>query len=185
MKNILNITVLFSLVFLMFSCRGNDVPEDIHEHEEIEKVTLTVTESGNTGNVQIISYIGGNADSPLMLENGKTYSVSIDFFHKHDGEYESMLDEIIEEKDQHFITYEFGGITANLMRTDGDVVRNDGKKLGLKTEWSITSAPVSAKVFIKLYHQSVAVDDHFPSASNQQGKVTGGEADADIKIDIQ
>ncbi len=185
MKNILNLTILFSSILLIFSCRGNDIPEDIHEHEEIEKVTLTVTEKGNTANVQNITYIGGNSDSPLTLENGKTYSVSVDFFHKHDDHYHSMLDEMIEEKDHHFITYEFGGITADLIRTTNDVMRSDGKKLGLKTEWTIKSVPVSAKVFIKLYHQSVTVDDHFPSASNQQGKVTGGEADADIKIDIQ
>ena len=185
MKNILNIAVLFSLSFLILTCRGNDIPEDIHEHEEIEKVTLSVTEKDNTGNVQTITYIGGNADSPLTLENGKTYSVSVDFFHKHDDHYHSMLNEITEEKDQHFITYEFGGITADLLRTADDVTRSDGKKLGLRTEWSITSAPVSAKVFIKLYHQPLAVDDHFPSVSNQQGKVTGGGADADIKIDIQ
>lgn len=61
MKNIFNlIFVIFASLFIL-SCRNtDDVPEDIHEHEEIEKITLTVTEKSNAANVQTVNYIGGN-----------------------------------------------------------------------------------------------------------------------------
>lgn len=186
MKNIFNlILVIFASLFIL-SCRNSDdVPEDIHEHEEIEKITLTVTEKSNAANVQTVNYIGGNADKALTLQNGKSYLVSVDFFHKHDDHYHSMLDEIVKEKDEHFIVFEFAGIGANLVRAGDDIVRTDGKKLGVKTEWSITSAPSNAKVSLKLFHTPTSVDQNYPSATNQLGKVTGGEADVNALISIQ
>ena len=185
MKNIFNlILVLFASVFIL-SCRNSDdIPEDIHEHEEIEKVVLTLTEQG-TANVQTINYIGGTADSNISLENGKTYDVSLDFLHKHDDDYHSMVHEIEEEKDEHFITYEFAGVSANVIRTAEDIVRNDGKKLGLKTQWTVTSATINAKVNIKLFHGASSVNDMHPSAENQLGITTGGEADVNAMFNIQ
>ena len=185
MKNIFNlILVLFASVFIL-SCRNSDdIPEDIHEHEEIEKVVLTLTEQG-TANVQTINYVGGTADSNVNLVNGKVYDVSLDFQHKHGDHYESMLSEIEEEKNEHFITYDFAGILVNVVRTSGDIVRTDGKKLGLKTQWTVTSAGVNAKVNVKLFHGSTAVNDQFPSAANQLGTVTGGEADVNAMFSVQ
>lgn len=169
----------------ILSCRGDEVPEDIHEHEEIEKIVLTVNEKGSASGEQVINYIGGAADKMLVLENGKTYAVSLDFQHRHDDHYHSMLDEIIEEKDEHFVTFEFAGLTANVVRAGDDVVRTDGKKLGLKTEWTVSSVPNSAQVNIKLYHGATSVNDQFPSSDNQQGSAVGGEADVNTYFKIQ
>lgn len=185
MKNIFYLTLVLFASLLIFSCRGNDIPEDTHEHEEVEKVTLSIVEKNNAANTQTINYIGGTADKNITLQNGKTYVVNLDFFTKHNNAYENMLDEIIKEKDQHFITYEFAGVQANVIRTANDIVRTDGKKMGMKTEWAVTSAPSSAKVNIKLYHGSTSVNDNSPSATNQLGTVTGGEADVNALITIQ
>ena len=184
MKNLINLILILFVSVAIISCRGDEVPQDIHEHEEIEKVTLTITDKGNTANVQTINYIGGVADKSITLQKGKSYTVSLDFFHKHDDHYHSMLDEIIEEKNQHFITYEFAGVSANVIRIADDVSRNDGKKLGVKTEWSVVSAPSAAKVNIKLYHGPTSVDDKFPSADNQLGKAMGGDSDVNAYINI-
>lgn len=185
MKNLFNIILVLFTSVLIFSCRGNDVPEDVHDHEEIEKITLTVIDKADANSVQNISYIGGIADKKLDLENGKTYTVKLDFYVKHGEDYENVLEELLHEKDEHFVTYEFGGVSVNLVRTADDITRTDGKRLGLRTEWNVTSAPVNANVNIKLYHLPTSVNQDFPSVTNQQGSATGGEADVNALIGIQ
>ncbi|MDO5615325.1 MAG: hypothetical protein Q4G16_03985 [Cruoricaptor ignavus] len=188
MKSIFNNTI-FKTLFVailslsLFSCRNNDAPEDTHDHEEIEKATLTITEKG-TDNVQVITYIGGETDKDLTLENGKTYTAILDFFHKHDDHYHSMLDEIIEEKDEHFVTYEFAGVAATVTRATDDVTRTDNNKLGIRTEWAISSVPTVARVDIKLYHGATSVNSNSPSATNQLG-TANGSSDLNMKITIK
>lgn len=187
MKKIFNILIVLFAAVLLFSCRdGNDdIPEDIHEHEEIEKLVVNISDKNDPSDVQTINYIGGIADKKIILQNGKTYVVGLDFQVKHGNDYHSANDEIEEEKDEHFITYSFAGVNVNVIRAADDLVRTDGKKVGLKTEWTVTSAPSSAKVNIKLIHGPTSVNDNSPSATNQLGSVTGGESDVDALIDIQ
>ncbi len=186
MKNIGRILALLLLSFLAFSCRNtDDIPEDIHEHEEIEKMELTLTEVGNLDHVQTITYIGGVADQKIHLEMGKEYSVALDFQVKHDDHYHSALDEIEEEKEEHFITFEFAGVQTNVLRNAEDITRADGTRIGILSTWKINSAPMDANVQIKLHHAATSVDMNFPSAENQQGKTTGGETDVNATIGIQ
>lgn len=184
MKNLFKLFLVLFASLLVFSCRDNDTPEDIHEHEGVEKMTVTLVEQGS-GAEQVISYIGGVADKNIVLENGKIYNVSLDFFHAHDDHYDSILSEIVADKDEHFITYEFAGVEVNVTRADTDEVRTDGNKLGVRTVWTVATAPSSAKVGIKLYHKPTTVNQNSPSETNQQGSVTGGEADLNALITIQ
>ncbi len=184
MKKLFNISLVLFAAILLFSCRSNDdVPEDIHEHEEIEKLVVTVTNKNDASDVQIINYIGGKADGHLHLHQGDSYKVQLDFQVKHEDHYHSANDEIIEEKDEHFITYEFAGSTILVKRTSDDVVRTDGKKLGLNTEWAVSTLG-EGSINIKLIHAPSTVEDNFPSADNQQGKTTGGESDVNALIDL-
>lgn len=186
MKKIFNITLVLFAAILLFSCRNddNDIPEDIHEHEEIQKLVVKVTNKNDATDVQTINYIGGQADTSLHLHQGDVYKVELDFQVKHNDHYDSANGEIEEEKDEHFITYSFAGVNVNVLRAANDIVRTDGKKLGLKTEWTVTSAASAAKVNIKLIHTPTSVNDNSPSATNQLGSVTGGESDVDALIDI-
>ena len=185
MKNIFNIFVLLSISLAVFSCRNNDIPEDIHEHEEIEKMVLTITESGHPENIQTVNYIGGISDQPIHLENGKTYQINLDFQVKHGSEYESALDEIEEEKEEHFITFEFAGTDVSVKRNADDITRADGTRLGISTTWTVNSVAESGKVNIKLYHAATSVEMNVPSAENQQGSATGGETDVNALLDIE
>lgn len=187
MKNIfkysLRIFLILFVTSLVFSCRSNDdVPEDIHEHEEIEKLVVKVTNKSDAS-VQTINYIGGAADGHLHLHQGDTYTVELDFQAKHDDHYHSMNSEIIEEKDEHFITFAFAGSTILVKRAADDVVRTDGKRVGLKTEWTV-SALGEGSVNIKLNHGASSVEENYPSADNQQGKTTGGESDVNALIQV-
>ncbi len=186
MKKFLNLMLVLFASLLIFSCRdNNDTPEDINEPEEIAKVVLKLTDKADAANVQTINYIGGKADKDLVLVKGKTYNAELDFFTKSNATYESLLGEITKEKDQHFVTYEFAGVDVNIIRTAADIVRTDGKKLGIKTEWTVNSAPASAKVNVKLIHAPTSVNDNSPSATNQLGVTTGGETDINTLFNIK
>ena len=166
----------------VFSCRNSENPEDIHEHEEANKITLTITENGTT-NLQSVSFQSGTgASAPILLENGKVYDVSVAFYHHHNGIDEDLTSEIIEEKDEHFLKYQFAGISVNVLRTADDVVRSDNQKLGLKTKWTVQSAPSNAVAIIQLIHAADAVND---SDHNGGGSATGGEADVNAQFIIQ
>ncbi len=165
----------------VFSCRNNDIPEDIHEHEEVNKITLTITENG-TANTQTVSFQEGTgATAPISLENGKLYNVSVGFFHHHNGVDEDMTSEIIEERDEHFIKYQFGGIQVDVLRTAEDAVRSDNQKFGLKTQWTVNSAPTNAVAIVQLFHGSDSVND---SDNNGGGSTVGGEADVNAQFTV-
>lgn len=183
MKKLFNISLLLFAAILLFSCRnGNDdIPEDIHEHEEIGQVVVTVTNKAD-GNKQIVTVKDGATEDHLHLSQGATYTVDVDFQIKHGDHYHSA-EEIIEEKDMHFVVYKFSGADIKVKRTADDIVRTDGKKLGLKTEWTIDTAAVG-KANITLMHGPTSVNDNFPSADNQQGSTVGGESDVDLFIDF-
>ncbi|MHA6697064.1 hypothetical protein [Chryseobacterium sp. A321] len=185
MKSIYSIFTILLIAVLFTSCRRDGVPEDIHEHEEIEQITLSFKEQGSTSAPQVITYLGGKASSDLILAPGKNYELSLDFFHRHDGHLESMLGEIIEEKDEHFITFEFAGVDLELTRLPNDVIRSDGQKLGLKTLWKVSQVQSPTRVSVKLYHGSQSVNDQMPSAQKQFGEVIGGEADVNAQIEIK
>ncbi|AKK71759.1 hypothetical protein OK18_03090 [Chryseobacterium gallinarum] len=183
MKKFFNISLLLLAAILLFSCRdgSSDIPEDIHEHEEIGKVVVTVTNKAN-GNVQTVNVVNGETADHLHLDQGQTYTVALDFQIKHDDHYHSS-DEILEEKDMHFITYKFSGADIKVKRTADDIIRTDGKKLGLKTEWTVAAA-ATGKANITLVHGPSSVNDNSPSADNQLGSTVGGESDVDIFIDF-
>lgn len=182
-KTIIRFALIVIFSFSVLSCRNsNDAPEDIHEHEEANKITLTLSEKG-TANKQTVTYqTGSGADKALMLESGKTYTAEVKFYHAHGTSAEDLTPEIITEKDEHFMEYAFAGVAVEVLRAADDVTRTDGKKLGLKTQWKVTSAPANAKANLKLIHGAATVDD---TASNGGGKHTGGETDIDVSFDVK
>ncbi|MCP2039309.1 MULTISPECIES: hypothetical protein [Chryseobacterium group] len=185
MKNLFNISLVLFAAFILFSCRNNDeIPEDIHEHEDIEKLVVTATNKNNASDVQTVNYIGGVADKHLHLEVGATYAVKLDFQVKHDDHYHSANNDIIKEKDEHFITFQFSDSDVTVQRTSDDVVRTDGNKVGLSTEWKINSVSATGKANIKLVHTPTSVNQNYPSAENQQGQTSGGETDVNALVDL-
>ena len=185
MKNLFNITLVLFAALILFSCRNNDdIPEDIHEHEEIEKLVVTATNKNDAADIQTINYIGGVADGHFHFHTGDIYSVKLDFQVRHDDHYHSVNEEIIEERDEHFITFEFAGSDVVIKRNADDTVRGDGKKLCLSTDWTINSLTETGNVIIKLVHGPASVEENFPSVNDQKGKTTGGETDVNAKIAV-
>lgn len=186
MRKFLNFAVLFAVFMVVFSCRKSGaVPEDTHEHEEISRVILKLTKISD-GTSQTVICTDGVASAGLILDNGESYEAELSFLAKHGNHYHEVNSEIIKEKDEHFISFEFAGIDMLLGRSAQGDVRTDGNIVGLKSSWVVGSAPATdAKVGIKLYHQPKNVKQDSPSVAQQFGAVTGGSVDVDIKIDIK
>ncbi len=183
MKNLFNISLVLFAAFTIFSCRNNDdIPEDIHEHEEIEKVVVTLINKNDAADKQTIQYIGGISDKSIEFKTGGVYAVSLDFQVKHDDHYHSVNEEILEEKEEHFVTYEFANADVQVTRTNAQEKRADGKLVGMQTEWKFIAGDTAGKVGIKLVHMPTSVEQNFPSATNQQGKTNGGESDVNALI---
>ncbi|WP_312075554.1 hypothetical protein [Chryseobacterium sp.] len=184
MKKIFNLTLVLFAALLIFSCRNDDdaIPEDVHEHDEIGKVVLKLTNKADAADVQTVNVIAGVADAHLHLHAGDTYTAELDFQIKHDDHYHSS-DEIVEEKDHHFITFSPANADIVVLRAANDIVRTDGNKLGMKTEWTVNSTQSTGKMNIKLIHGPTSVNQNYPSATNQLGQTQGGESDVDITVD--
>ena len=185
MKKIHNIILVLLAVLFVSSCRSGDdsIPEDVHEHDEIGKVVLKLTNENDNTDVQTVSVISGQVQGHLHISAGNTYLAELDFQVAHDDHYHSS-DEIVEEKDHHFITFSPANADIVVVRSADDVVRTDGHKLGLKTKWTINSIQSTGKMNIKLVHGAVSVNQNYPSSSNQLGQTTGGEADVDIILEV-
>lgn len=184
MKKFINITLVLFAALFVFSCWSDDdaIPEDIHEHDEIGKVVLKLTNKADAADVQTVNVISGVADAHLHLHAGDTYLAELDFQIKHDDHYHSS-DEIEEEKDHHFITFSPANADIVVLRASNDIVRTDGNKMGLRTEWTINSTQSTGKMNIKLIHGPTSVNQNYPSATNQLGQTQGGESDVDITVD--
>lgn len=186
MKNLfLKISLLIIASLIIASCRSNDdIPEDIHEHEEIEKMVVTITNKNNPSDLQKITFLGGKEDKHIHLQEGESYLVSLDFQVRHDDHYHSVNDEIITEKEEHFITYNFAESAIQIKRSEDDTRRANGKKIGLKTEWKVNQLSDKGAVNIKLVHGATSVDDLYPTVENQLGKAVGGGSDVDANIGL-
>ena len=143
------------------SCRNNDTPEDVHEHEEVNKIKVTYTNTSTKITQEAVFQTGSLVSKDAInLVSGQSYDVNLTFYHNHDGKDEDLTSEVIKDKDEHFVKYKFSDIGIDLVRAEDDTKRTDGKKLGLKTRWTVTSAPQNgASVGIQLMHQSTVISD--------------------------
>ncbi len=170
--------VIFISGLMMLSC-SREIPEDIHEHEEANRLVVTYSEVGTTVEKVAEFNIGTGASVPIDLENGKIYNVDVEFFHDD----EDLTHEIEEEIEEHFMKYIFSDINVNVVRTAADPTRNDGNKLGIHMTWTVNSVPsATSKVNMQLIHGATTVDD---STNNGAGSSTGGEPDIDVTFNIQ
>ncbi len=172
-SNVLKNGILaISLMFLSCSPDHDDDHNHDHDEENITKVTYNITQDGKTNTY---SWEEGKTLPTINLTQG-TAQVSVQFF----NEKEEVTPEIIAEKNAHFIVYGFTNSTAiSLTRTDDtSTIRTDGKKLGLKSTWTIT-ADGSNDVNIKLIHEPTTVNDE------GTGSHSGGATDVDATLKIK
>lgn len=179
LKNIL-LTLLFLPLFV--GCLDDDhIPIQVNETEEITEVELVFNDSD--GIVKSYKYVdplyrlSDYEDPEILLETGKTYQVSVLFWNKSNpDEIEEVTEEVIEEKDEHFLEFRFYEADILLTRTDTEETTDEaGIPIGIFTQWIPQQSTNDGTVQVTLIHQPET-----KSIENPQGNHTGGETDAEV-----
>ena len=164
---------LLALGVTVSSCRKDDEEHDSNPQEEISNIVLKVTNDAN-GAVKTYNYSANSSTMPsISLANGQTYTVETSFMNGT----QDVTAEIRNEKDAHFIIFDMYQNNISLQRLDQEV-RQDGKRVGLKTKWNVQSVAAAPgnRISVKLIHAATAVNED--KTGTAWGSTTGGETDA-------
>ena len=166
-------TLLASSV--IYSCSNDDDPEDIHEHENITRVSIVFEEGSNS---ETVTWDDGSTPPSITLDVDKVYTASIYFYDASDpNDIEDITPEVKEEANEHYILYEKAGV-SNLTITSSvsDVSGSDGIPINMVTDWS-TGAAESGNVVVHLIHE--------PTNKNGTTRASfGGANDVEINFPV-
>lgn len=176
----------FTFIGLIFNAclSDDDLPKQVNETEVITDVVLDFksADGQDTSYVYVDrKYRAKDYEDPIIrLDKNKTYDVAIHFYDRSNPDaIDDITEEVIEEKDDHFVEYEFYNTTIDLNRIDeAETTDDNGIPIGLFTSWKTEDAS-EGSVRIHLVHQpeEKIVDD-------PQGTHTGGETDAEVDFDL-
>ncbi len=184
-----------SLVF-MAGCDDDD-PEKENVPELITKVTLTFTPIGGGTTVEATATDPDGegvqeltVDGPINLATETRYTMTIELINgllqPTDDEY-FITEEVEEEADEHMFFFAWTNNVFDSPSGNGNVDNRadavnyndedgDGLPLGLSTDWTTASAPVSGTFRVILKHQ--------PDLKSATSTADTGETDVDITFDI-
>lgn len=181
-KNIIKLLAILLITFAVFSCQRNDsTEEDDLPQEELTNIILLVKEDipGAT-TIEYDYSIGAGGIPTIPLTDGKSYTVEAKFRNGN----EDATGEIIEARDEHFLIFDFPKSNISVTRLDGNDLRADGKRVGLKTKWMVVKAVNGTSPFLKLdlIHAPQNVND--AQSGTAWGSVVGGETDAEATYNL-
>jgi len=183
-KPMKTIKLLFMSMFVMalvVSCDDDD-PAAILPEELITNVNVIFTNDDDPSDIVTLTAISvdGVLDPVLTVSGPFTadadYKATITITDEINDE--NILEEIVEEKDEHFFTYAINGIDLDgMIRDDSiDPQRTDGNYLGLETQWDFDDAASTGTLTLRLIHEPTSVDDEF-GQQFEFGTASGGEFD--------
>lgn len=184
MKTLKRITNLILITIVLTSCTNDDIPKQVIETEVITDVTLTFIAEDETESSYTYTdpkYRTDTYEDPIIILNSEeTYEVVTHFYNKSNPEeVEDITEEVIEDKDEHFVEYRFFNVDINLTRTDQEEsIDSNGIQIGVFTEWEV-GEPSQGSVQQTLIHEPETKD-----TTNPNGDHTGGETDVEVVFDL-
>ena len=175
-KNTYTNTLIALLILFITSCEKSDTPDVENEMEVFTNATIVVT---NLSDNSFTTYVfeveahdhhdhGGGGVAPsegdddhddhgehteIELAASSEYEFAITFQNNTDASNPiDMTEEVIEEKDEHHVFYEFTDSTLTYESTSGDTIDSNGNPLNLVTKWTTTTGAV-IDVVAYLFHQ--------------------------------
>ncbi|MBV8328549.1 hypothetical protein [Chryseobacterium sp.] len=181
-KNIIKLlAVLFIIITAVTSCQRNgSAEEDDLPQEDLTNILLLVTDD-TAGTTQTYDYsIGAGGIPTIPLKDGKTYTVQAKFKNGN----EDATQEIIDAKNEHFLIFDFPKSNITVERIDGGDLRGDGKRVGLRTKWTVVKAVDGTSPLLKLtlIHSPKSVNE--AKSGTAWGSVVGGETDAQATYNL-
>ena len=167
---------MLALAFVTSCSDDDDGPDPIIDQELITNVNVIFTPSNSANEVVTLSAVSADGIVAPNLNvtgdfvSGETYNATITITDEVNGE--NILEEIVEEKDEHFFVYSINSVDfTSMTRSANDEVRSDGESLGLNTTW-VAGAAGSGSITVQLIHEPTSVSD-----DNGFGSASGGEFD--------
>jgi len=185
MKTIKLLFILCALGSLTACLNDDHIPKQVNESEVITHVKLIFTQQDGTQSNYIYidpKYRTENYQDPVIkLQTSTPYKVEVEFWdYSNPDDIENVTEEILDEKDDHFITYQFYQTDISLTRLDTEEATDvNGVQIGLTTAWE-TSLPAKGAVQVTLIHQPEVKETH-PASGNH----VGGETDVEVTFDLE
>ncbi|MCS3531486.1 hypothetical protein [Chryseobacterium sp. JUb7] len=187
-KNIIKLLAVLFIAITVVSCqRDGSAEEDDIPQEDLTNILLQVKDVAAQTTTTYNYSMGAGGSQPIVLQDGKTYQVEVEFKNGN----EDATQEIKDAKDEHFLVFNFPNSDIALTRTDdASSTRGDGKRVGLKTEWVVTKAvkntSATSQLVLTLYHEPASVSEDSQASGNGVvfGTQTGGETDAQANYKI-
>lgn len=181
MKKSLNYLVIFlftAVIGLSSSCNNDDDnnnPAPVVESEVITSVKLSVTEAGATSPT-VYTWKKDNQDK-ITLKANKTYNFKIQFLNESDpNDVKDVNEEIIEEKDIHFVYYETTVAGLTFAKAADDTIDSKDIAINLSTDWTTQGAGTGIiKGF--LIHEPT-------TKTGSKREDFGGETDIEVNFDV-
>ncbi len=181
MKTISKFLIITVITIFAACSSDDDIPQVINEEETITTVKLSVIEDGttNTQNVSWIQGINGTNNLPtITLEQNKTYNVRIQFLDESNpSDIEDITEEVIEEKDEHYIFYDSTVNGLTISSSTNDIIDTNNIGINIDTNWQISTTSTGGTVRAYLIHEP----------SQKTGNVRddfGGETDIEVDFNI-
>ncbi|WP_025742144.1 hypothetical protein [Aquimarina pacifica] len=164
------------LLCVSISCSDDDDnPDAINEEETITTVLLVVTEEGTT-NVDTYTWTESDQDD-IVLDADSTYNFKIQFLDQSDPtDVEDITEEVIEEKDEHFVFYETTTSGLTFASASDDTIDSDSVAINISTDWETGDATTG---IIRAYLI------HEPTTKTGSSRDDfGGETDIEVDFNV-
>lgn len=160
MKTIKLLAVLFISTLVLTSCEDDhdhNHDDHDHEHEEVNILRYTLTNTSDANNVVTFEFNDpdgeGGADGTKQISGtlaaNATYTGVLELFYNHDGELESVSDEIIAEDAEDHEVFYINTAGMSIATTDVDANSNP---LGFQTN-IIVGATTTGTLTIAIVHE--------------------------------
>ncbi|GAA4276088.1 type 1 periplasmic binding fold superfamily protein [Aquimarina mytili] len=175
-KGIHKLLSIIFIVSILASCSDDDDnPIVINEEETITTVKLSVTESGTT-TTQEFEWTESSQDD-ITLKANTSYNIKIQFLDESNpNDVEDITEEVIAEKDEHFVFYEttVGGLTFD--NASDDTVDANNVGINISTDWSAGDAATGViRAFLI----------HEPTSKTGDSRADfGGETDIEVDFNV-
>jgi len=185
-KQVFTILTFSTFGLFLNSCSDDDDAsvsgDNINPNEEelITTVRLAFTDTDNNSSTfQFTDPDGEGGNAPnietIILEQGKSYSVSAQFLDESDpNEVEDITVEILEEDDEHLVCFESSnvdGLTIQRVDTDGSF------EVGLQSSWVLTDSASASNGVVKLTLK------HQPGTKD--GSCEPGDTDVEVDFPLE
>ncbi len=139
----------------LISCTKDDDPVIINEEEVITTVNLIFTDKSDNS-VQTFTWEKDGDKDDIAITNDKTYNVKVQFLNRSNpNNVENITDEVIEEKDDHFVFYAPTVKGLSIAAATDDILDSNNIGINISSDWTFTKSS-NGEIILYLIHKPIS-----------------------------